>query len=214
MTHWRRRWKRLSQRTDTERRGALERVAGLSAEQWRQRLATFTPGDPLPDPRTPTGDKAIDTLAQAAGQQNTTYAWGGNKSAIGPSRGQADNGRDASKNHDWDRIGYDCGGLVRYSVKQSAGFDVGQGTDAIDRDTRFQRAAGGLSSLAATEQALPGDVLVFGGQGAYLGAGTEHTGIYIANGYMINAPKSGQPIRVDRVAPALGTTDILRLPSS
>jgi cell wall-associated NlpC family hydrolase len=102
---------------------------------------------------------------------------------------------------------------VRYSVQKAGGFDVGQGTNAIDRDSRFQRPAGGLSSLAAAEQALPGDVLVFGGQGAYQGAGTEHTGIYIGNDYMINAPQSGQPVREDPVGPGRGTTDILRLPS-
>ena len=189
-------------------------LAGVSAQEWRERLATFKPGDPLPDPRTPTGDKAIDTLAFAAGQQNTTYAWGGNKSPIGPSPGQADDGQGANQFHDWDRIGYDCGGLVRYSVQKGAGFDVGQGTNRIDSDTRFARPGGGLSPTAAVTQALPGDVLVFGGRGEYPGVGTDHTGIYIGNNYMINAPQSGQPVRVDAVVtPLRGTTDILRIPT-
>lgn len=191
-------------------------LAGLSADQWRQRLANYKPGDPLPDPRTPTGDKAIDTLANAAGQQNTTYAWGGNKSKDGPSQGQGDNGDGANQNHDWDRYGYDCGGLVRYSVQQGAGFDVGQGTNSIDSNSHFTHpnGGGGLPSQVAAAQAQPGDVLVFGGSGAYQGNGTDHTGIYIGNGYMINAPESGEPVRVDTVGPGRGKTDILRVPTS
>jgi cell wall-associated NlpC family hydrolase/uncharacterized protein YukE len=188
-------------------------LAGLSADEWRQRLAHFKPGDPLPDPRTPTGDKAIDSLANAVGQQNTTYAWGANKSKDGPSQGQHDNGQGANQNHDWDRYGYDCGGLVRYSLQQGAGFDVGQGTDTIDTNPHFTHPGGGLPSGLAVAQARPGDVLVFGGAGAYKGSGTVHTGIYIGNGYMINAPESGEPVRVDYVGTGRGITDILRLPS-
>jgi cell wall-associated NlpC family hydrolase/uncharacterized protein YukE len=186
-------------------------LAGLSADQWRERLAHFKPGDPLPDPRTPTGDKAIDALANAVGQQNTTYAWGANKSKEGPSRGQGDTGQGANQWHDWDRYGYDCGGLVRYSVEQGAGIDVGQGTNAIDSNPNFAHPAGGVPSSAVIGKAQPGDVLVFGGSRPYAGAGTDHTGIYIGNGYMINAPQSGEPVRVDAVA-GHGTTDILRLP--
>ncbi|BCQ06862.1 hypothetical protein JMUB5695_00275 [Mycobacterium heckeshornense] len=186
-------------------------LAGLSAQEWRERLAHFHPGDPLPDPRTPTGDKAIDALAYAAGQQNTTYAWGANKSTDGPSRGQGDNGQGANQNHDWDRYGYDCGGLVRYSVAQGAGFDVGQGTNSIDSNSLFAHPGGGLPSSAVVGKAHPGDVLVFGGARPYAGASTDHTGIYIGNGYMINAPESGEPVRVDPVA-GHGPADILRMP--
>ncbi|MGC7317867.1 hypothetical protein RA986_23185, partial [Mycobacteroides abscessus subsp. massiliense] len=92
----------------------------LSAEEWRKRLANFKPGEPLPDPRTPTGDKAIDTLANAAGQQNTTYAWGGNRDTNGPSVGtlHGDLAPDYAAHNfeDNKRTGFDCGGLVRYSV--------------------------------------------------------------------------------------------------
>lgn len=186
-------------------------LAGLGADEWRQRLADFKPGDALPDPRTPTGDAAIDTLAFAAGQQNTTYAWGGNQSKAGPSRGVPDNGGDADAWGDTGRYGYDCGGLVRYSVQQGAGFDAGIGTDAIDVNPAFGRPAGGLTSDQAAAQALPGDVLIFGGAQQYAGGGTDHTGIYIGNGYMMNAPASGSPVRVDYVGPGRGKTDILRV---
>jgi cell wall-associated NlpC family hydrolase len=188
-------------------------LAGLSADDWHQRLAHFHPGDPLPDPRTPTGDKSIDAIAYAASQQNTTYAWGGNKSKDGPSQGQGDSGDGANKNHDWDRYGYDCGGLVRYSLEQGAGFDVGQGTDAIDANKNFSHpeGGGGVPASVVATKARPGDVLVFGGSSAYAGSGTEHTGIYVGNGFMINAPDSGNPVRIDPVA-GHGNTDILRMP--
>ncbi len=185
-------------------------LAGLTGDEWRRRLANFKPGDPLPDPRTPTGDKAIDSLANAVGQQNTTYAWGGNKSKDGPSQGQGDSGQGANQHHDWDRYGYDCGGLVRYSVQQGAGIDLGQGTDAIDTNPNLAHAKD-LSLVpgsAVIGKAQPGDVLVFRPNAT---AGTEHTGIYIGNGFMINAPDSGNPVRVDPVT-GHGLTDILRMP--
>lgn len=136
---------------------------------------------------------------------------GANKSTDGPSRGQGDNGQGANQNHDWDRYGYDCGGLVRYSVAQGAGFDVGQGTNSIDSNSLFAHPGGGLPSSAVVGKAHPGDVLVFGGARPYAGASTDHTGIYIGNGYMINAPESGEPVRVDPVA-GHGPADILRMP--
>ena len=183
-------------------------LAGLSADEWHERLAHFKPGDPLPDPRTPTGDKAIDSLAFAAGQQNTTYAWGANTSKDGPSKGHGDTGQGANQNHDWDRYGYDCGGLVRYAEQQGAGIDVGEGTDAIDSNPNFTRAQSLVPSSAVIGKAQPGDVLVFRPDA---NSGTEHTGIYIGNGYMMNAPDSGNPVRVDPVA-GHGLTDILRMP--
>jgi cell wall-associated NlpC family hydrolase/nucleotide-binding universal stress UspA family protein len=188
-------------------------LSGLSADQWRERLAHFHPGDPLPDPRTPTGDKAIDTLANAAGQQNTTYAWGGNKSNAGPSKGQPDNGDGANKYHDWDRYGYDCGGLVRYSVREGAGMDVGMGTNAIDTNPNLTHGAGHVpSATLGNSVAGPGDVLVFGGSTPFTGGDTDHTGIYIGNGYMINAPKSGLPVEVDNLWLRNDSADILKVP--
>lgn len=191
-------------------------LSGLSAQEWRDRLANFTPGDPLPDPRTPTGDPAIDSLAHAASQQNTTYAWGGNQSTDGPTRGVPDGG-DADRNGDTNRIGYDCGGLVRYSVQQGAGFDTGMGTNAIDGKAPLVHVDNGgtIASRTLPSVAQPGDVLVFeqpgSGHEAFSGSGTQHTGIYIGNGFMMNAPESGEPVSIADASRDGRRIDVLRI---
>ncbi|MBS9535694.1 C40 family peptidase [Mycobacterium sp. M1] len=202
-------------------------LAGLSAEQWRERLAHFKPGDPLPDPRTPTGDKAIDALAHAASQQNTSYAWGANGSKDGPSSGhkathpeypnktQEQLEQDGSwLSRDDERVGYDCGGLVRYSVQQGAGIDVGMGTNRIDTNPQLTQGPGHIPSATLNNSAAgPGDILVFGGSRPFEGGNTDHTGLYIGNGYYINAPQSGDPVRVDNLRLRLNDyADVLKVP--
>lgn len=193
--------------------------AGVSADEWRKRLANYKPGDALPDPRTPTGDRSIDAIAHAAGQQGSSYAWGGNRNLDGPSTGVPDGGQ-ADRLKDTSRLGYDCGGLVRYSVEQATpgfgpngkGLDVGIGTDAIDGNHNLIRTNenGRLPSTTLNNsQAGPGDVLVFGGQTS----GTQHTGLYLGNGFYINAPGSGMPVQVDDLRNRTPDfADVLRVP--
>lgn len=200
-------------------------LAGLSAGEWRKRLANYQPGEPLPDPRTPTGDKAIDTIAHAAGQQNSTYAWGGNKDKDGPSVGtllgdpppskEPPLGGGAHRYNDDQRVGYDCGGLVRYSLEQGAQIDVDRGTNTIDAGGRLEHVTPLVPSSGINNvNTQPGNVLVFGGSEPWAAAqDTIHTGIYIGNGYMLNAPESGEPVRVDAVT-GHGKTDILRIPGT
>lgn len=200
-------------------------LAGLSASEWRKRLANYQPGEPLPDPRTPTGDKAIDTIAHAAGQQNATYAWGGNKDKDGPSLGtllgdpppskEPPLGGGAHRFNDDQRVGYDCGGLVRYSLEQGAQIDVDRGTNTIDAGGRLEHVTPLVPSAGINNaNTQPGNVLVFGGSEPWAAAqDTTHTGIYIGNGYMLNAPESGEPVRVDAVT-GHGKTDILRIPGT
>ncbi|SKH55051.1 NLP/P60 protein [Mycobacteroides abscessus subsp. massiliense] len=198
-------------------------LAGRSAEEWRQRLANYKPGDALPDPRTPTGDRSIDAIANAAGQQGSSYAWGGNRNIDGPSPGTLkwDIGNGAHDNADDKRIGYDCGGLVRYSVGQATpGFnangtplDVGLGTDAIDSNhnlTRINENGRIPSTGINNSQAGAGDVLVFGGKAS----GTDHTGLYLGNGFFINAPGSGMPVQIDDLRNRTPDyADVLRIPA-
>lgn len=210
-------------------------LAGVSADEWRKRLATFKPGDPLPDPRTPTGDKAIDAIGHAASQQNSTYAWGGNKSLTGPSIGEGDNGGGADQFNDPARKGYDCGGLVRYSLSESFvqnsppntphdgfvrsdGANAGAGTDRLDKSSILNAVTDGggkIPSSSVAGVARPGDVLVFQDMEkphqAFDGKNTQHTGIYVGNGFMINAPESGSPVRIDSAKDDGRNIDVLRI---
>lgn len=210
-------------------------LAGVGADEWRKRLATFKPGDPLPDPRTPTGDKAIDAIGHAASQQNSTYAWGGNKSLTGPSIGEGDNGGGADQFNDPARKGYDCGGLVRYSLSESFvqnsppntphdgfvrsdGANAGAGTDRLDKSSILNAVTDGggkIPSSSVAGVARPGDVLVFQDMDkphqAFDGKNTQHTGIYVGNGFMINAPESGSPVRIDSAKDDGRNIDVLRI---
>lgn len=92
-----------------------------------------------------------------------------------------------------DRNGTDCSGLV-YQVLNATGTKVPRVTAA-----EYGRMGTGVS-LA---QAVPGDVVYFDEPGA-----TDHVGIYIGNGKMIDAPFTGANVRVDNVK---GYTSIRRI---
>jgi cell wall-associated NlpC family hydrolase len=91
--------------------------------------------------------------------------------------------------------GLDCSGLV-----QRVFADLGV---TVPRTVADQRDAG--SPVASMKQARPGDLLVFG---------SHHIGIYVGDGKMLHAPKSGDivkiapvydtPTRIRRVLPAGG----------
>lgn len=82
----------------------------------------------------------------------------------------------------------------------------------IDTSPLLDQIKGGINASQIDQFAQPGDILVFGGNpgGPFTGNATTHTGIYIGNGQMINAPESGAPVRVDSVL-GHGVTDILRI---
>lgn len=166
-------------------------------------------------------DKALRTIGAAGRQQGVSYAWGGNQSPDGPTKGHGEKGTLADTYEDWNRTGFDCGGLVRYSVAQGAGVDPFvmvdsdpripgnvPGTDRIDHSKYLAQVPEGLS------HAQPGDVLVFGNNGhePFTGSGTHHTGIYLGNGVVINAPESGQPVNTLPLATWKNEpTDVLRV---
>ncbi|MFA4083762.1 NlpC/P60 family protein [Mycobacteroides salmoniphilum] len=182
----------------------------------------------LPKPEA-VSDKGLRVIGAAGRQQGVSYAWGGNHSTEGPSQGTLagdppDGG--AHQYRDDQRIGFDCGGLVRYSTQQGAGYDVfqradgldaGAGTDRIDKSQHLAPVGGGarIPSGRISSIAQPGDILVFeipaSGHEAFSGNNTQHTGIYVGNGYMINAPSSGKPVRLDNADDDGRMTDVLRL---
>lgn len=181
----------------------------------------------LPKPEA-VSDKSLRAIGAAGRSQGVSYAWGGNKDKDGPSQGTlagdpapgtpagGPRGGGAHQYHDDERTGFDCGGLVRYSFEQGAGVDpferadgkdLGSGTDRIDVSKHLTKIPDAIQipSAQISSKAQVGDVLVF------FNGGTEHTGIYVGNGFMLNAPHSGSPVRLDSADNDGRITDVLRL---
>jgi cell wall-associated NlpC family hydrolase len=78
--------------------------------------------------------------------------------------------------------GFDCSGLVQWAYGQ-AGIDLPRVADQ-------QEQVG--TQVASIQDAQPGD-LVFYGNPAY------HVGIYLGNGYMVDAPETGQTVQIQPV---------------
>ncbi|WP_366526701.1 NlpC/P60 family protein [Ferrimicrobium sp.] len=78
--------------------------------------------------------------------------------------------------------GFDCSGLVQWAYGQ-AGIDLPRVADQ-------QEQVG--TQVASLAEAQPGD-LVFYGNPAY------HVGIYLGNGYMVDAPETGQTVQIQPV---------------
>ena len=114
-------------------------------------------------------------------------------------------------------MGFDCGGLVRFAYHEGAGIDLGQGTNAIDSTTALRKVQGGVPGELVGQYAQPGDVFVYGDTGhkQFTNGSTHHTGIYLGNGVIINAPQSGEPVNTAKIRQWQGEpTDILRVPTS
>lgn len=123
-------------------------------------------------------------LAAALSWVGTTYAWGGG-TASGPSRGIRDGGV-ADAHGDFEKVGFDCSGLVLYAYAQ-----VGV---ALPHSSGAQFASGG--QVVAWAQARPGDLLFYGSV-------VHHVALFLGSiggvPYMVEAPQSGDVVRVSAV---------------
>jgi len=129
---------------------------------------------------TPTtaGPSGQDLVAAATTYLGVPYVWGGES---------------------LDEGGLDCSGLVQRALS-----DIGV-TD-VPRVAREQMTLG--TAVPSLDQALPGDLVVFGGG--------SHIGIYVGDGKMIDAPKPGkavivrdvytEPTAIRRILPQAGAT--------
>jgi cell wall-associated NlpC family hydrolase len=80
--------------------------------------------------------------------------------------------------------GVDCSGLIYYALN-SAGFHV----------ARVRASDYGHMGVAVAEQdARPGDVVYYDEPG-----GTDHVGIYLGNGMMVQAPQSGDVVKISPI---------------
>ncbi|KAG0028804.1 hypothetical protein BGZ81_004416 [Podila clonocystis] len=104
-------------------------------------------------------------IGAARGEINTPYVWGGGH---GPHPGQT-------------LGGFDCSGLVRYAVWKGEGGDIGAGP------ARSQLKSPLLRSIGASER-QPGDLVFYG-------APPHHVALYIGNNKMIEAQRTGVPVK-------------------
>ena len=123
----------------------------------------------------------------AAGMQwlGTVYAWGAGD-VNGPTRGIRDGGV-ADSFGDFTKIGFDCSGLVIYAVAQASG--------GVLRLPHSAAAQSQMGQPVPTNAIVAGDVLFFADSG-----GVHHTGIYLGGGEMVNAPQSGDVVKVSNLS--------------
>jgi peptidoglycan DL-endopeptidase CwlO len=84
--------------------------------------------------------------------------------------------------------GFDCSGLVQYAY--------GQLGISLPRTSQQQATVG--APVAGLASAQPGDLVFFAGSDGSASA-PGHVGIYIGNGEMVDAPYTGEAVRVEQV---------------
>lgn len=154
------------------------------------------PGAPGPGPGqgggnsgTPSDSSRVETVInRAMSQLGVPYAWGGGD-AKGPTRGIRDGGV-ADRHGDYNKIGFDCSGLMIYAF---AG--IGK---ALPHYTGYQYTAGPQFPVASRKR---GDMLFWPG----------HVALYLGDGRMIEAPQSGDVVKISPVRMAGISPMVVRL---
>jgi len=140
------------------------------------------PNRPVPPPAgvsVAAPGRAAAVIGRAMAELGMPYAWGGGTPS-GPSRGISDGGGDADYFGDFNKIGFDCSGLMVYAF---AGVGV-----YLPHYSGYQYYAGRHVPLS---QMAPGDMLFYGNP-----SDIHHVTMYIGGGRMIEAPYSGAYVRV------------------
>ncbi|MEU4038948.1 NlpC/P60 family protein [Streptomyces collinus] len=141
------------------------------------------------------GSAAAERAIAAACAQvdaSTWYTWGGGHGAQpGATYGQVDP-TDPASEHDPERLGFDCSGLVRYAYAQATGSDILNGV--ASRQYYTVRAAARFTAAEGTAPLLPGDLLAYG-----TSQSLHHIAIYLGAGRMVEAKQSGTHLMVSDV---------------
>ncbi|KAL4893614.1 hypothetical protein BDV59DRAFT_201784 [Aspergillus ambiguus] len=120
-------------------------------------------------------------VSAAQDELGIPYVWGGG-GCDGPSSG-----------------GFDCSGLTQYAICKSLNFEIPRvAQDQYDSNlgTRLPRA-----------EAKQGD-LIFWGNNGNCDSGVVHVAIFIKEGWMINAARTGTPVREQAVWTSYGGEEI------
>ncbi|GAA1715286.1 hypothetical protein GCM10009831_26170 [Dietzia cercidiphylli] len=138
---------------------------------------------------TPSSSAQVETVVnRALSQLGVPYAWGGGD-ARGPTRGIRDGGV-ADSHGDYNKIGFDCSGLMIYAF---AG--IGK---ALPHFTGYQYTAGPQYPVATRKR---GDMLFWPG----------HVALYLGDGRMVEAPQSGDVVKISPVRMAGISPMVVRL---
>ncbi|MGY0071027.1 C40 family peptidase [Streptomyces sp. QTS137] len=122
----------------------------------------------------------------------TWYTWGGGHGPQpGATYGQVDP-TDPDSEHDPERLGFDCSGLVRHAYAKAAGSDILNGVASQQYYTH--RAVGRFTAAQGLAPLLPGDLLAWG-----TSQDLHHIAIYLGAGKMVEAKESGTRLMVSDV---------------
>ncbi|MFC1425937.1 peptidoglycan-binding protein [Streptacidiphilus sp. N1-12] len=115
------------------------------------------------------------------------YVWGGgHRGTPGPSTGTCVGDPQSLSCTNPAAVGLDCSGFARWVYDLAYGQDV-LGSGNTDRQ---------LSEMSAVATPSPGDLAFFGTDTTH----TEHVGVYIGNGQMINAYDTGTDVQTNTIA--------------
>lgn len=162
-----------------EWQAAKRREEALKAQQAALAAAANSGGgssSPNPRPTVPAGASVETAVARAMSQLGVQYAWGGGNTQ-GPTYGIRDGGV-ADSYGDYNKIGFDCSGLMIYAFA---------GVTTLPHYSGYQYDSGRKVPLS---QMRRGDMLFWGT------AGIHHVAMYLGNGQMIEAPQSGLRVRI------------------
>lgn len=136
-------------------------------------------------------ERAVGAACEGVGK-GVWYTWGGGHGPQpGATYGQVDP-TDPASEHDPERLGFDCSGLVRHAYARAAGSDILNGVASQQYYTH--RAAGRFTAAQGLAPLLPGDLLVWGSS-----QHLHHIALYLGAGKMAEAKQSGTKLMVSDV---------------
>jgi cell wall-associated NlpC family hydrolase len=140
------------------------------------RQSMSSPGRPSGSP-----SQLIEVVVdRALSQLGVSYSWGGGNES-GPTKGIHDGGV-ADSYHDYQKVGFDCSGLMVYAF---AGVGI-----SMPHYSGYQYQMG---TRVPVDQRQRGDMLFWGP------GGNEHVAMYLGDGKMVEAPESGEVVRITDV---------------
>ncbi|MFZ2512609.1 MAG: NlpC/P60 family protein [Gordonia sp. (in: high G+C Gram-positive bacteria)] len=139
------------------------------------------------------GPQAVELVVnRAKSQVGLPYAWGGGD-ANGPTLGIRDGGV-ADAHGDYAKVGFDCSGLMIYAF-------AGIGID-LPHYTGYQYTSGLQVPLAEMQR---GDMIFYGPNAS------THVAMYLGDGTMIEAPQSGDVVKISPVRTDGAMPNVVRL---